>query len=93
MFPILFNTIELSVELGIHPTDRITPGDDSKEGYKKMETIQRVARLHVYKFAFENKFLEETEAYFTRESSEFLQKHPFTDYMKKVNFFCCILSR
>ncbi|VDN59374.1 unnamed protein product [Dracunculus medinensis] len=61
---LISGVINCYVELGIHPTDRIT--------------------LHVYKFAFENKFLEETEAYFTRESSEFLQKHPFTDYMKKV---------
>lgn len=41
-------------------------------------------QLVVYRNHFEKGFLEATRDYYIKESSEFIQNNPITEYLKKV---------
>lgn len=73
--------INCYVELGLNDDENPPSAHTPVNG---QAAAGRGGRLSVYREFFERRFLEETEAFYSRESNEFIQMHSVCEYMKKA---------
>uniref|UniRef100_A0A914W5X7 Cullin family profile domain-containing protein n=1 Tax=Plectus sambesii TaxID=2011161 RepID=A0A914W5X7_9BILA len=67
------------VELGINETEGVSNS--------QVERDAKVRKLHVYRDTFEKLFLEDTEAFYTKEAADFIANNPVTEYMRMVDIW------
>lgn len=68
--------MSVSVELGVNENEGVSGNQASRDA--------KVPKLRVYRENFEKLFLEDTEAFYTKEATEFITGNPVTEYMRKV---------
>ena len=71
------------VELGLNEDESPAALPTVPMGHQPITSSSR-GRLSVYRDYFESKFLEETAAFYSGESNEFIQQHSVCEYMKKA---------
>lgn len=71
--------INCYVELGLNDDDTIPGIVGNVHAVRPMS-----GRLSVYRKYFEEKFLADTEAYYLRESTEYIKEYSITEYMNKA---------
>ena len=61
-------------------------------GLKDEDSAAKGVNLTVYCDSFEKQFLEDTERYYIRESTEFISQNPITEYLRKVSGSALVLT-
>lgn len=74
--------MSISVELGVNEIEGVSGSQATRDA--------KVPKLRVYRENFEKLFLEDTEAFYTKEAVDFIANNPVTEYMRKVIILCLI---
>uniref|UniRef100_A0A914W2H4 Cullin family profile domain-containing protein n=1 Tax=Plectus sambesii TaxID=2011161 RepID=A0A914W2H4_9BILA len=74
---LISGVIQCYVELGVNEIEGVSNSQATRDA--------KVPKLRVYRENFEKLFLEDTEAFYTKEAVEFIANNPVTEYMRKVD--------